>query len=358
MRVCFYKLGLNHPDIRTWFQGMYYSFLKYLEKAGVESVIASSLPLPKADFLVVPIGGGQDGDSARAMESFSGPVILYTCAVDSWNRVGFLERWRDKIAFAYGADSSVQTRKLYEQLDINYLHLPFGSDPEIMHPIDLPKQLDVLFVGNANSGSGRNKYVKALLSKLSNYRIMLIGPGWEEFGYPRQSVAWGPLLNVLYNMSYVCINIINDEQKAGKNIRLDSNNRLFDIAMAGCLQISNAPVVVREYFTDSEVISSDDINVWVELIEYYLNHPEEAIPIKEAARAKAISEHSWKVRVECFCLEISKAAEEIQLSDFNNCSLLTRISRKRDTLLPPYSFKEFCNKALKRLRLTTREIQQ
>lgn len=55
-------------------------------------------------------------------------------------------------------------------------------------------------------------------------------------------------------------------------------NRLFDPAMAGCFQVSNAPQVVRQYFGEKQVVAVDPVDKRVETILHYLNHPKETEP--------------------------------------------------------------------------------
>jgi spore maturation protein CgeB len=116
--------------------------------------------------------------------------------------------------------------------------------------------------------------------------------------------------HIIYNLSSICLNISNDEQKsAASTPRMDANNRLFDLAMAGCFQISNAPQLVRHYFDASEVVAIDSPKEWVSAIRYYLDNPEATGSFKMAARKRALADHDWKNRAKNFIDEI-----EIQLS--------------------------------------------
>ena len=212
LTIDFFLLGLNHPAVNAWFRGMYESFFQALEALGCRVTYSDVHPNKDADVLVVPIGGGQDRSSAQAMQAFGGPVILYVDAATEWFRKGFLERWRDRILFAYGCDASEFSPRMYAQLGISYYHLPFASNPAVMRPLGLPKLYDVVFVGNAGSGTGRHSYAESLMQAAHSRKVLFIGPGWERYGFPSQCIAWGELLNVVYNLAHICVNICNDEQ--------------------------------------------------------------------------------------------------------------------------------------------------
>ncbi len=335
LHIDFWKLGLDNQRINAWFGGMYRSFFHALERAGARVTLSRLVPNEEADVLVVPVGGGQDKVSARAMDSFCGPVILYVPPASAWFRRGFLERWREYILFAYGTDCSDLTLQSYRTLGIDYYHLPMASGLEVMRPLDLPRQYDVVFVGNPGSGTGRHAYVSALMEAAQNRRILLIGPGWERYGYPYQCVAWGDLLNLIYNTALVCVNIMNDEQRVGSHYRLDANNRLFDLAMAGCFQISNAPEVVRRYFDDSEVLAFDKPEEWVAAILYYLDHPSQTDSYRVAARNRALAEHTWDHRARIFVEIVARSLEDWRNGPPAPPSILCRVSRRRDIVLPP-----------------------
>ena len=339
LHIDFWKLGLDEPRLKAWFGGMYESFFHALECAGAKVTLSRLAPNKEADVLVIPVGGGHDKVSARAMGSFGEPIILYVPPASAWFRRGFLERWREYILFTYGTDCSDLTPQSYRTLGIDYYHLPMASDPEIMRPLDLPRQYDVVFVGNPRSGSGRHRYVSVLMEAAQNRRVLLVGPGWERYGYPYQCVAWGDLLNLIYNTALVCVNIMNDEQRVGSHYRLDANNRLFDLAMAGRFQISNAPEVVRRYFDDSEVLAFDTPEEWVAAILYHLDHPSQTDSYRVAARSRALAEHTWDHRATRF-MKLVRSSLDDWRKEPRTTSLLLSAVRYRDTTLPPHGVTE------------------
>jgi glycosyltransferase involved in cell wall biosynthesis len=335
LHIEFWKLGLENPEVNAWFAGMYRSFFQALERTGAKVTLGNLAPTGEADVLVVPLGKRQGLSAAQAMSSFQGPVVLYVPPGLAWFRQSFLARWREYVLFAYGADFAQLTPSLYSTVGIEYHCLPFASDPAVMRPLDLAKSYDVVFVGNPASGTGRRKYIAALLEAAGERNIQLIGPGWDRYGYPFQCIAWGDLLNQIYNTAHVCVNLLNDNQKLGAQSRLDANNRLFDLAMAGCFQVCNAPQVVRRYFGDTEVPAFDDPAEWVSAILYYLDHPTETQTYRLAARRKAMSEHTWDHRASTF-LELVESTLNAWKWEPHTTPFWVSAARYFDRSLPVY----------------------
>lgn len=333
LKIGFCHFGLDKPMINAWFGGMYRSFFKALEEQGCGVSYSDTHPDKSVDVLVVPMGGGQDKTSVKSMLQFNGPVVLNIGAAAYWFRKGLLKRWQERILFLYGTDCSGYSANMAKQIGLPYHNMAFGSNPAIMRPLDLPKQYDIVFVGNADSGVGRHKYIESLLKEFERERMLFLGSGWERHGYPFQTVAWGDLLNIIYNLSHVCLNISNDEQKeAGTVSRLDANNRLFDLAMAGCFQISNAPQLVRHYFNEAEVVAIDSPAEWGRTIRHYLDNVDEMQAYKLAARKRALAEHDWRNRAEAFKNEIEAYLPGKKAgSDYG--SGLTKVSRFKDAFI-------------------------
>ena len=349
LRIDFFKLGLNQPTVDTRFRLMYNSFFHALEELGCCVTYCESKPNKDANVLVVPLGDGQDKSSALAMGVFGGPIILYSSPAAEWFRRGFLNRWRDRILFAYGFDVSEFSASMYARLGIPYYHLPFASTPSVMRPLGLQKMYDVAFVGSAGSGTGRHSYIGPLMRAIRSRKVLLIGPGWEAYGFPPQFIAWGDLLNIVYNVTHICINISNDEEKIGPDRRLDANNRLFDLAMAGCFQISNAPQVVRCYFDETEVVAVDPPDEWVAKIMYYLDHPSETEVFCVAARSRALAEHTWQHRAKQFLKMIQNHLPAWQESR-TKTSQWVKIARQCDTILSPYGVHKAISKLQRKLK--------
>lgn len=342
MKICFYDFNLDHSHIRAIFGSMYHSFWKALEQEGAEVLLAKTTEMIDGDVMFVTLGGGQEPKVAKALSVFDGPVIIFIPAAHRWFYTSFLKRWKHKIIFAYGTDSSELTFEKYKSLGLPYYHIPFASDENIFKPLGLPKTHDILFVGNASSGVGRYRYTNLLIetAKRKNWDVLLIGTGWEKHGFESKILAHGELLNEAYNSAKICLNIHNDAQYLGEKIQMDANNRTFDLAMAGCFQLGNASGLVSKYFSSSEVITEDDPQRWIEKIEYYLQHENERKEAAEKARKTALAKHTWHARAEEF-IEIINRHLYAKKNEKPAKGIIKKINRSLDKhVIPAYQFKE------------------
>ena len=335
MKIGFYKLGLGNQKVNTLFGGMYNDFFSSISKqTGFEAVyLSSTKDLNSVDIVVVPMGSGQDSESCKVMNIFHGPVILYTPPANNWFKEKLLKRWSHKIIFVYNTDESTYSKKRYEEINIDYITLPFASNKDIFKNLNIKKKIyDVMFAGSALSGAGRYKYTDKLIQKAKekNWKILLIGSGWEKYGFPLQLIAHGELLNLIYNSSKICVNISNDEQKLGEDKCLDLNNRVFDLAMAGCFQISNAPNIIRKYFTENEVCAVDDPEDWIEAIDQYLSNKKGREEMSQKASDKALNDHTWEKRSEKFTQKINSSLKNFNKKD--ETGLGTKVQRKIDCI--------------------------
>jgi len=297
----FFDLNLSDPVINTKFSGMYASFFNGIREHGCKVTYSQSEPGTIADVLVLPIHAGAEPILEGIITKSRVPVILFVPPASSWFNRERLERWRRKVLFSYGVDASTLNYESYSSLGINYHSLPLASDPTVMQPLGLKPIYDVVFIGSITHGVGRYPYMDALMPLMKDRRYLFIGNDWDRYGIPKQLVAWGDLLNVIYNLGRICINIHLDEQKMGREAGgLNLNNRVFDYALAGSFQISDNPEGVYIYFNDDEIVAVAGIDDWVDKIFYYLDHPEKTETFREKARQRVLNEHTWYQRAAKF----------------------------------------------------------
>ena len=262
-----------------------------------------------ADAAVLPMGGGQEFTAFQAMDDYFGPVILYVPSASEWFDAAILCCLRPRVLFAYGPDVSSATAAAYEGIGIDYVCLPFASDPSVMRPLSLPPSYNVASVGSAGHARRRLEFLAPLLREFPPDRVLVLGSGWERFCVPDQQVAWGPLLNILYNLATVCVNIHSAEQVRGRDSHLDANNRLFDLAMAGRCQVSDNSGLVRDYFSSDELVTADEPRAWVQRVRELVAHPEVAGRYGARARERALDSHTWDVRAGVFIEELAQRLE-------------------------------------------------
>ena len=294
--INFFDLNLRSPEVNAKFGGMYNSFFRAFGEHGCRVVYSDDVPSAQADILVVPMGGGQEYRSIQAVRRFDGPVVLYVPPADAWFDERLLSQLRGKVLFVYSTDASHLSSQKYNQVGIPHYFLPFASDPGIMKPLQIPRQYDVVFVGSLNHAPRRSMFFETLLKSLRPQSILCIGSGWERYGIPEQLLAWGPALNVVYNLGRVCINIHTSSQVQGVDRQIDMNNRVFDLAMAGCCQICDNPEAVKLCFSDDEVVSVESPEEWTERVLFMLSHPAKAERYRQKALNRARQDHTWHQR--------------------------------------------------------------
>lgn len=342
MQICFYFPALENKQNNALFLGMYKSFFSELEKLDVEVKFTTKINEIDGDILVTSTGIGLEKNAAKAMFHFHGPVILNVYNANICFYTSFLKRWHSRILFAYCTDYAELNFKKYNSVGIKYKYLPFGSDANIFKPILQEKIYDIAFLGNANSGYGRDKYIEPLVeyAKSNQLNMFLAGGGWDKYGYPYRIVKHGEESNLIYNQSKICINIHNDRQYAGEEIEMDANNRLFDLAMAGCCQVSNGEQMIRHYFDSTEVAGADDPGKWIAAIDYYLKNEPRRTQLGICARKKSLVEHTWEKRAKQFISYINETYPDYR-KHTQKVSFLTSVSRQFDKFIPPpYLIKE------------------
>ena len=81
------------------------------------------------------------------------------------------------------------------------------------------------------------------------------------------------------------------------------NERLFWIPGAGGFQIADENPLVREYFTEDEMVMSTAED-FKEIFEYYLNHPEKRETMAKKAHARTMEEHTYERRIKNILLPL------------------------------------------------------
>lgn len=299
MQICFYFPSLKNDQNNAIFGSMYASFFSAIEKNGINVFFTTELNKIEGDILVVGVGSGGELSAAKAMHKFKGPIVINIYnAYLGFNRP-FLKRWSSRVLFAYNTDYSTLNYLKCASVNVKFVDIPFASDDTVFYPLGIKKKkFDIAFLGNADSGNGREQYIELMIQYAiqNNLKIFLAGAGWEKYGFPYKIVKHGKETNEIYNESKVCVNIHNDRQYAGIDKEMDANNRLFDLAMAGCCQVSNGEEMINKYFNKEEILTADNPTEWLKLIAGSLKDDKMREKIGNNARKRAIQDHTWDKR--------------------------------------------------------------
>jgi len=341
MQICFYFPSLKNDQNSAIFGSMYSSFFTQLETLGLRVKFTTDLHEIEGDILVVGVGGGGETTAAKAMNRFKGPVIINLYNAYLGFNKPFLKRWSNRILFAYNTDFSRLNSEKCSSVDIKFFDIPFASDEKVFYPLNLEKKYDIAFLGNANSGFGRERYIEQLVSyaKSKKLKVFLAGAGWEKFGFPYQIVKHGSAANEIYNLAKICVNIHNDRQYAGIDKEMDANNRLFDLAMSQTCQIANGKEMIAKYFSKDEVITADAPNDWLNMIDYYLNNDSEREVIAINARNRALADHTWDKRATEFIRIINENYADYYLrkQQFNPIYSILKYLDQHSTIISQFN---------------------
>lgn len=198
----------------------------------------------------------------------------------------------------------------YQSLGINAEHLDFGFHSSIHKPTKPYENYKgkIAVVANAYPNKLKiyknhyrheslNTLIKPLLN--ANIRIDFYGKYWDEMkpflgmeipkdwlhGYIPYTEA-----NKVYSSNDIIIGIQNHPTQL--------NQRIYEIlGSGGFLVTNNTPEINRLFNTGQDLIASSSPEETLQLVQYYLKHPEERNAIK-AKGAATVESHSYKHRAE------------------------------------------------------------
>lgn len=156
----------------------------------------------------------------------------------------------------------------YEQTDIPQIRerfgieahfLPQAVDTEIYHPMDCPKEYDIVFAGDIFHSQRRRQIIQAVVSHYPSLKIKVWGEYkpwyknlWQWLTRERKDVyqnrnASGKQLNEDYNKARIVLNIHHEQQKDG------ANPKVYEIAATGSYQVCDANPYIVSLFPNHEI---------------------------------------------------------------------------------------------------------
>lgn len=173
----------------------------------------------------------------------------------------------------------------YAVLGVPAVFWPLASDPEVFRPGDV-RDIDVSFVGNKYGI--RQELVDYLESR--GIAVHAYGGGWERGPVEAEKVS------EIFGRSKIVLGVGTvGHTRDVYTLKL----RDFDATMSGALYVTHRNPDLTSLFTEGKEIecftSFDEAE---RKVRYYLEHPDEAAAIGEAAAARARKEHSWNRRLD------------------------------------------------------------
>jgi hypothetical protein len=183
-----------------------------------------------------------------------------------------------------------------------------GFDAEFMigatanKPAKREIKYDVVFVGNTRLMPGGRKIVRDIGETPYNFKVW--GKGWEnilpEKYYGGRYIDY-TRLNELYSSSLITLNDHHKDMSREGFVAV----RIFDILASGGFCISDKNSGIEEIFGDA-VPQYESPKHLKDLIDFYVNHPDERIKLMEKGRGIAL-QYIWKKKAKKFLDGIEKS---------------------------------------------------
>ena len=194
-----------------------------------------------------------------------------------------------------------------------YHTIPLAADAMLLKPnFNMQFSADVSYVGTALPEKVRFFHDNVYPLR-RDYDLRIYGQDWDWWD---RTLGWiqrgGQYLNIsslakirqpklnltdeasIYASSVVSINVHEEYQRKYGG---DCNERTFKIPLCGGFEVVDDVSCIGRYFEDGkEMVIAKSVPEWKELVQYYLRHPEERLPIIEAGRQKVLKEHTYHNR--------------------------------------------------------------
>ena len=178
-----------------------------------------------------------------------------------------------------------------------------GADPDVFYPRDVPKTMDVLFMGNNldiphDGYDARRRLIEQSLE--AGYKVHLFGSSWE---YLKQSGFENVRLHSFVTeerFAEVCssanitlgINGVNDIEMYA------SWRRTVNTMASGAFHLTHyVPGMERLFENRKHLVWFKSVSEAVDLVSYYLAHGDEREEIAEAGRKEVLANHTWDSRI-------------------------------------------------------------
>ncbi len=220
-----------------------------------------------------------------------------------------------KIVWIYSHPDRVNAKLLRQYDKIFCLSYSFikkinqmGFEAELMigatakRPLRREIKYDIVFVGNHRMGVPLGRKIVQDVGE-TPYNFKVWGTGWKsilpEKYYGGQYID-NQRLDELYASSLIALNDHHEDMAREGFVAI----RIFDILASGGFCISDRNSGINEIFGDS-VPQYESPEHLRELIDFYINNPDERLKLMEKGRKIALS-HTWQKRAEQFLKGIER----------------------------------------------------
>jgi spore maturation protein CgeB len=210
----------------------------------------------------------------------------------SFDRVEAYDVFFTKDRYALAALEAVGLRNLH--------YLPLYCVPEHHRPVALTAEERARFASPISFVGSWYPYRERLFCELADYPIKLWGGGWDRAEAPdvRAMTAGGPVWGraklAVYSASTLSLNPHHP-----MNDIVGVNTRAFELAASGACQVVDEKEALPALFAPGdEVVTYRDLPGLRRQLDYYLEHPDEALAIGQNAMRRALKEHTVRHRID------------------------------------------------------------
>jgi spore maturation protein CgeB len=195
-----------------------------------------------------------------------------------------------------------------------YHTIPLAADKTILKP-DYDKRFaaDISYIGT--SLPEKREFFKSHVYPFGKeYDLRIYGQDWTQWD---RVLGWvqraGQYFNIkhlakirkpklslddearIYTSSSISINV---HEKYQREYGGDCNERTFKIPLCGGFEVVDNVACIKKYFEcGKEIIVADNEREWVDMVRYYLIHPEERQSIIHAGKQRVLRDHTYHNRV-------------------------------------------------------------
>jgi spore maturation protein CgeB len=220
--------------------------------------------------------------------------------------VRVLPYWRDVVRH-YGHVYAIQPGPVLEQMReagaASVSYLPMACDPEVHLPVALATAEAAEYESPVSFAGAPYLNRRHLLGIVADLGLKVWGEGWEHtplaarLGRPGR-FDLDAMLRVFAGTS-VNLNVHSADHVTGLDPEPDYvNPRTFELAAAGAFQLVDWRAPLSALFTGDEMATFRTPSEMRGLAEHYLAAPRERDAMAAAARRRALSEHTYRHRVE------------------------------------------------------------
>jgi len=284
-------------------------------------VLESALALHRPDLFITSFTIIDFSKEATIMKKFreNGGKIIFRAGYlwpEKANYARFIELVRSDMLADFYCSECIVPKENFEALTGHpCLRLPLAADKTIHFPTkpDKKYECDIIFVG-ANLPLKREKFKRRLHPLFKKYRVKVFGGDWDFADkyvlHPLAKIdrilnlggvfaKWRinrqvPLNeeNVAYSSAKISLNFHED------NLLIGPNSRIFKIPASGGFEICDPIPMLRDYFTEDEMVMPATDEEFFKQVDYYLSHEAERKAMQERATRRAQRDHTWHNRAQ------------------------------------------------------------